>query len=193
VRRVEGTFTLNTLLDARHRVIGAVAGAVEAAHEAGCAAARRQFQIPLDAPLDALIASAGGAPYDCNFIQALKAPFDTEGVVRTGGALLWIAQCPLGMREGFLRRAELTDEELERAVRADYRHTDLNWILLRQLVRRLRVALWSHLPAEVVRAMGIEPVTSLEEGMDWLLHACPGRFQYGVVPFANITHATLRA
>ena len=104
-RRVEGTFVLNTLLDTDHRVIGAVAGDLEAAHRAGCAAAEPIFRVPVSEPFDAVITSAGGAPYDCNFMQALKALFDVQEIVRPGGAILCAAECPEGMKRGFLRWA----------------------------------------------------------------------------------------
>jgi nickel-dependent lactate racemase len=185
-------FVLNTLLDADHEVIGAFAGGLEAAHEAGCAEAERIFKVTLAEPLDAVVASAGGAPYDCNFMQALKAAFDVQEAVRPGGALLWIARCQGGMHEGFGRWARIADDaELDRAVRAAYDLTGHNSILLRQLVRRLRVALWSELPDDAVTALGVQPVHSLSQGLAWLLEACPGRFRYGVAPHANVTYATL--
>jgi nickel-dependent lactate racemase len=191
-RRVEGLFVLNTLLDTGHRVIGAVAGDLEAAHAAGCADAERIFKVPVAGPLDAVITSAGGAPYDCNFMQALKALFDVQEIVRPGGAVLGVAQCPGGMKKGFLRWGAIrSDDELQRAVHADYDLTGHNSIMLRGLVRKARIALWSILPDDQVRAVGIEPVHSLEEGVTWLLAACPPTFRYGVVPFANVTYAAV--
>ena len=192
-RLVQGTFVLNTLLDTDHRVIGAVAGGLEAAHLAGGAAAEKMFKVSVAEPVDAVISSAGGAPYDCNFMQALKALFDVQEVVRPGGAILCAAQCPGGMKKGFLRWGAVeSDHELERGVRADYDLTGHNSILLRRLVRKVRVAIWSDLADADVRAVGLHPVHSLAEGTDWLLEMCAGDFRYAVVPFANVTYASCR-
>jgi lactate racemase len=190
-RLVPGTFVLNTLLDGEHNVVGAVAGELDAAHRAGCAAAEKMLKVTVAEPVDAAIASAGGAPYDCNFMQALKALFDVQEVVRPGGAILGAARCPGGMKKGFLRwGAVKADEELERGVRADYDLTGHNSILLRRLTRKARVALWSDLPDAEVRAVGVEPVHSLAEGLQWLLEMCPGDFRCAFAPLANITYAS---
>jgi nickel-dependent lactate racemase len=192
-RLVGPVFVLNTILDTGHKVVSAYAGELEAAHEAGCAEAERAFKVELPEPVDALITSAGGSPYDCNFMQALKAIFDVQEAVRPGGAILWVAQCPDGMKPGFLRWAEVdSDEELERAVRADYDLTGHNSIMLRALRRRARVAFWSGLPDEHVRALGLEPLHSLREGADWLCDELPKRFRYAVAPWGNVTYAALR-
>jgi len=186
-------FVLNTILDTAHSVIGAYAGELEAAHEAACAEAEKAFRVELPEPVDAVITSAGGSPYDCNFMQALKAVFDVQEIVRPDGAILWVAQCPDGMKPGFLRWAEVdSDEGLEQAVRADYDLTGHNSIMLRALRRRARVAFWSGLPDEDVRALGLEPVHSLQEGVRWLCDVLPKPFRYAVVPWANVTYATLR-
>ena len=83
-----------------------------------------------------------------------------------------------------------SEDELERAVRAEYDLAGHNSILLRGLLRKARVALWSGLPDAEVRAVGLEPVHSLAEGLDWLGRMCPGDFRCGLVPHANVTYAS---
>lgn len=187
------SFVLNTLLDANHNVIHAFAGDLEQAHYAGCIEAENIFKIKLKEPLDAVITSAGGWPYDCNFMQALKAVINIQEVVRPGGSILWIAQCPDGIKDGFLNWAKFkTTPDLEKAVRLNYNLTGHNSIMLRNLTQKARVALWSDLPDEDVKAMGLEPVKSLHEGINWLLESCSDKFNYSIVPFANITYTTIK-
>jgi len=189
---VDNTFVLNTLLDTDNNVIGAVAGDLEAAHDEGCAEATSIFKVAVDEPFDAVITSAGGRPYDCNFMQAIKSLFDVQEIVRAGGAMLCVAQCPDGMKKGFLGWAGFeSDDELESAVRSDYNLAGHNSIMLRKLIRRVRVALWSALPDDAVRDVGLVPVHSLQEGVDWLAGAFPGDFRCAAVPFANVTYATV--
>lgn len=191
---VGGTYCLNTLMDADHRLVDAVAGPLAPAHAEGCARARRMFERTVSGPVDALVSSAGGDPYDCNFMQSLKAAFNVQELVRDGGAFLWIAACPGGIHPGFLEWAKLeSDDALETRVRESYNLTGHNSIMLRRLTRRLKVALWSQLPAETVRALGLHPVSSLEEGLAWIERQCPPDFRYAVVPFANVTHARVSA
>jgi nickel-dependent lactate racemase len=191
-RLAQPDFCLNTLLDTDHRMVSAVAGDFEAAHEEGCRQAAQMFRVRVPEPLDVLITSAGGHPYDCNFMQSLKAVFNVQDVVRPGGAILWVAECASGINPGFLPWAEISsDEELERAVRDRYALTGHNSLMLRHLTRRVDVALWSALPAEIVSKLGLHPVPSLEEGLRWIRQRHPAGFTYAVVPHANVMCAAL--
>ncbi|MCY3018304.1 MAG: nickel-dependent lactate racemase [Planctomycetota bacterium] len=185
------TFVLNTLLDWEDRLVHAVAGELEVAHLAGCTEAERLLKVVLPEPLDAVICSAGGAPYDCNFTQALKAVLDVQEVVRPGGAILWVASCPEGMKKQFLHWAAIeSDEQLKVAVQAKYDLAGHNSILLRSALRKARIALWSGLPEEQVRCLGLEPMQSLEQGLEWLRRNCPAGACCGFASRANVIYAT---
>ncbi len=189
---VRPDFTLNTLLDTDHRMIAAVAGDFETAHEEGCRQAARLFRLTVAEPVDVLITSAGGHPYDYNFMQALKAVFNVQDVVRPGGAILWIAECRRGLHPEFLRWCSIvSDEELDDAVRENYDLKGHNSLMLRRLTRRADVALWSALPDDVVRTLGLHPLHSLTEGIEWIRERVSGDFSYAVVPYANVMSATV--
>ncbi len=185
-------FCLNTLFDAHDRMVDVVAGDFEAAHEEGCRRASALLRLSLSEPVDALITSAGGHPYDYNFMQSLKAVFNVRDIVRPSGAVLWVAECPSGINPAFLPWAAIeSDAELDAAVRRRYALTGHNSLMLRQLVRRVEVALLSTLPPDVVTKLGLHPVASLDEGIRWILDRCPADFTYAVVPHANVMCATL--
>jgi lactate racemase len=185
-------FCLNTVFDAHDRMVDAVAGDMEAAHQEGCRRASALLRVALPQRVDALITSAGGHPYDYNFMQSLKAVFNVQDIVRPGGAVLWVAECPSGINPGFLPWAEIeSDTELEAAIRKRYALTGHNSLMLRELVRRVEVALLSALPSEVVTRLGLQPVASLEDGLGWLLERFAGDFTYAVVPHANVMCATI--
>ncbi|MBW1812467.1 MAG: nickel-dependent lactate racemase [Deltaproteobacteria bacterium] len=187
------SFVLNTLLDTNHNVIGAFAGDLEQAHYAGCIEAEKIFKIELKEPLDAVITSAGGWPYDCNFMQAIKAVLNVQEIIKPGGSILWIAKCPDGIKDGFLEWAKLkTTVDLEKAVRLNYNLTGHNSIMLRNITQKARVALWSDLSHNDVKALGFEPVDSIQEGVEWLLKSCEEAFNYSIVPYANITYAAIK-
>jgi len=191
-RMVGPDFTLNTLLDTDHRVIAAVAGDFETAHEEGCRKAARLFRLTVTEPVDVLITSAGGHPYDHNFMQALKAVFNVQDIVRPGGAILWLAECPRGIHPEFLRWCSiLSDEELNDAVRENYNLRGHNSLMLRRLTRRADVALQSALPDDAVHALGLHPLRSLTEGIEWIRDRVSGDFSYAVVPYANVMSATV--
>jgi len=191
-RMAQPEFCLNTLMDADDRMLSAVAGDFEAAHQEGCRQALDVLRVLLEEPVDVLISSAGGSPYDDNFMQSLKAVFNVQEVVRPGGTILWVAECSRGINPGFLSWASIqSDTELDRAVRERYALTGHNSLMLRQLIRRVEVGLWSGLPPDTVSQLGIHPIASLEEGLSWIRQRHPRGFTYAVVPHANVMCAAL--
>jgi nickel-dependent lactate racemase len=188
---VRPDFCINTLLDTRGRMLGAVAGHWERAHEVGCREARR-FAFTVEEPVDLLITSSGGLPHDCNFMQAIKAVLNLQSIVRPGGAVLWIAQAAGGMHPGFLEWAAIDDDaELDRAVRERYSLTGHNTIMLRRLLRNARVSLKSELPADQVRCLGFRVVDSVQDELDSICAELPPDFHLAVAPTANVICASL--
>jgi nickel-dependent lactate racemase len=185
-------FCLNTLFDAHDRMVDVVAGDFEVAHEEGCRRAQSLLRLSLSEPVDAVITSAGGHPYDYNFMQSLKAVFNVRDIVRPGGAILWVAECPSGINPAFLPWAAIeSDAELDAGVRRRYALTGHNSLMLRQLIRKADVALLSTLPPDVVTKLGLHPIASLDEGLRWILDRFPSDFTYAVVPHANVMCATI--
>lgn len=184
-------FCFNTLLDTRGRMLGAVAGHWERAHEVGCGEAQR-FRLRLPEPVDLLITSSGGLPHDCNFMQAIKAVLNLQSIVRPGGSILWIAQAAGGMQPGFLEWAAIEDDAaLDRAVREDYSLTGHNSIMLRRLLRNAKVSLKSDLPKEEVQRLGFRAVDDLQDELDSICAELPADFRVAVAPTANVICAAV--
>lgn len=190
IHMVGPTFLLNTLMDIDHQIAGAVAGAPQAAHARGAELARQFYEHVATTQFDAVIASPGGAPYDCNFMQSLKAPMHTSALLKPGGALLWVAECAGKLHPGFCEWLAIQDDaELEAAIRSNYNLTGHNSLMLRRLLRQHPIALMSKLDASVVAALGFHPVGTLEEGCAWLRDKLSEQSAYAVVPHANLLAA----
>jgi lactate racemase len=189
-RLARPTFALNMLLDTHHDIVDVVAGEPEASHAAACRRATHMHQLRVSKPFDAVVTSAGGAPYDCSFVQALKALFDVKDIVRPGGAVLWVAECPEGVLPAFLEWAKIADDaEFEREARKTYNLAAHNTVMLRDVLRSTRVAFVSGLSPDVVGRLGVRPMATLAEGLAWLrAETAPGA-RVAFVPFANVTHA----
>lgn len=83
-------FILNVLIDADKRVIAAVAGDPEKAHEQGCALCAELTQVDA-AVSDIAITSNGGYPLDQNVYQSVKGMTAAEACVKQGGAIILCA------------------------------------------------------------------------------------------------------
>ena len=96
-------FILNVVIDGDHNVIGAFAGASEAAHAAGC-----EFVGELAAvdaiPCDIAVTTNGGYPLDQNIYQAVKGMCAAEATLGEGGVIIAVDGCADGHGgEGFFK------------------------------------------------------------------------------------------
>jgi nickel-dependent lactate racemase len=157
-----------TLLHLTDGAEGGWAAAVGDAFEDHARTAARYaaaHRVLLDAPLDAVIVSAGGAPADRDLVQAHKALDAVAPVVRDGGTVVLVAACGdgAGNREMSEGLALGTPAAIEDELRRDFRvglHTAL---ALAEKTRRLRVMALTELPDELLSAASIERVASLDE------------------------------
>jgi lactate racemase len=150
--------------------------AFEQAHRIGLTAAPR-----------VLLADAGGRPRDATFLQAHKSLQHGVRFVQPGGRLLLAAECGDGLGSATLARYA-SDPEHFRPL-AGMREDPLSVIHVQTLaallraVRSVDVGLWSGLPADAVRALGMTPLSSEEEARAWVVANGPG--PWGWLPRAE--------
>lgn len=152
-------FILNVIVDEGHQIVAAAAGHPIAAHRWLCQVLDFQSKVIIDQPVDIVVVSAGGYPKDINLYQAQKALDNAAAAVRTGGQIVWLAEC----REGFGNptfESWMVGHEAE-AILARIRE---NFVLgghkaaaIARAQKRATISLVSALPADVVRACGMQP------------------------------------
>ena len=171
--RARLAFVLNVVIDPGKRIVRAFAGAHRAAHEAGCAFLAGACRVRVPAA-DIVVTSNGGHPLDQNVYQSVKGMTAGEAAAREGGAIVLCAACGDGHGgEGFLRMLSeapspraLLDRIL--AVPRDRTEPD-QWqvqILARILCRNRVVLVTRDCDHAMLRAMGLHPATTLQEGID---------------------------
>jgi nickel-dependent lactate racemase len=183
------TFVLNTALNTDHELTHVFCGDPVAAHEAGCRAVGEMFSLGVREPARAVVASPGGDPYDCSFMQTLKTVMQASACVADGGAMLLLARCPEGILPGFLRwGGERPLPELAREILANYDLTGHNTYLLRTILRRITIVLVSDCPPAQVAALGLVPAATVEEGWELVRQRIgePAPAYYAV-PYGNVT------
>jgi nickel-dependent lactate racemase len=145
-------FILNVVMD-RHRIVGAVAGDVTAAHRRGCELVAARGIVEIERPADVVLVSAGGHPKDLNLYQAQKAMDNAAYAVRDGGALILLAECPEGLGsqtfETWLTEASSPDELLVR-IQQEFVLGGHKAAAVAAVLKRARVYLVSALPLDLV-------------------------------------------
>jgi nickel-dependent lactate racemase len=161
------SFLINTVTDARGRVVRVYAGDWRAAHRLACAEYADSHTVKIREKRPLVVASAGGAPFDLNLIQAHKALEMASYACAEGGHIVLVAECADGLgRADFLKWFDSSDSRaLEARLRDAYEvNGQTAWSLLTK-AERFRVQLVSNLPEEDVRHMRMTPAPALADAL----------------------------
>ena len=171
------SFLINTVTDARGRVVRLYAGDWRAAHRLACAEYADSHTIGIEGRRPLVVASAGGAPSDLNLIQAHKALEMASYACEEGGDIVLLAECADGLgRPDFLKWFDSPDSRaLGERLRDSYEvNGQTAWSLMTK-AERFRVQLVSGLAEEEVRHMRMTPARTLDEA---LARVAPGAAGY---------------
>jgi lactate racemase len=165
---VGADFILNVVLDDGKRIVRAVAGDPVLAHRAGCAALDAFGRATVDRPADVVVIGAGGSPKDINLYQAQKALDNGRHIVRPGGVLLLVAECPEGLGhhtfEEWMRDPDGLDGILAR-IRREFVIGGHKAAAVAMAMKQAAVYLVSSLPQEAARSLHFVPFTDLGAAM----------------------------
>lgn len=176
-RTVGVDFILNVVQDGDGAILGAVAGDLEQAHEAGVRLGSDYWDLPLPSRFPIVLASPGGHPRDIDLHQAQKALSTAEMAVSPGGVLVLVARCREGLgkwKAAWLREADHPRDVIRRFRQEGFTegHTSKDFMLARALCRH-RVIVFSDLPPETAGQLFLTPVPSAQEAVDLALEWQP--------------------
>jgi nickel-dependent lactate racemase len=163
-------------VDELGRPVRLYAGDWRRAHRLACAEYADSHTLRISEKRPLVVASAGGAPYDINLIQAHKALEMASYACEEGGHIILLAECADGMgRPDFLNWFEPADSRAlgRRLLEAYEVNGQTAWSLLTK-AERFRVQLVSSLPEADVRSMGLHPARTLEEALAATNAKAPG-------------------
>lgn len=164
-------FILNVVLNGDHEVIGAFAGDIHDAHEAGCSFVRELAGVKA-VPCDVAITTNGGYPLDQNIYQAVKGMTAAEATLDEGGVIISIAGCNDGHGgEGFYRNiAENDPAEFEKSCITRAKSDTLadQWtaqIFARILAHHPVILVTDLCDHGMIRAMHMTPANTVDEAI----------------------------
>jgi len=161
-------FILNVIVDGRHRIVGAVAGDVTAAHRVGCQMVAARGIVPIDAQAGIVLVSAGGSPKDVNMYQAQKALDNAAYAVLDGGVIILAAECPEGLGNRTFENwmAGSSPEEILERIQQEFVLGGHKAAAVAAVMKRAAIYLVSALPDELVRRVGMAPYATIEEALN---------------------------
>lgn len=164
-------FILNVVLNSKKEVIGAVAGDVSSAHEAGVKLLSKLCCSRAE-PSDIVITTNGGYPLDQNIYQCVKGMTAASAVCREGGVIIIAARCNDGhggsaFFNTFAKEPDtgkILEEILARRAEETIPDQWQSQIFCRILLKN-RVILVSGAPREMVEALHLIYAPSMEEAL----------------------------
>ena len=181
-------FILNVVLDGSHRVIGAFAGDIHAAHEAGCSFVRELAGVRA-VDCDVAITTNGGYPLDQNIYQAVKGMTAAEATLGEGGVIIAVAGCADGHGgEGFFDSIAGSDPaEFERACIDRPKDQTLpdQWtaqIFARILAHHPVILVTDLCDHEMIRAMHMTPAVSVDEAVQLAFDIKGPDARFAIIP-----------
>lgn len=170
-RRVGVRFTLNVALNGAKQVIGAWAGDVERAHEAGVAFVRRLTCRPVEAA-DIVITGNGGYPLDQNLYQSPKAAATAAAYAGDDGVVILCCSCSDGIGgthfEELMQLGSPAEIDARLAAIPPEQTIPEQWCaqIYARLLRRHRIVLVTdRLDAGLVRRCNMVPARTLDEAL----------------------------
>lgn len=164
-RKVNPTFSINTIVNERGEATEVFCGDWIRAHEKACEFYAAQNTLEISEKRDLVIVSCGGSPFDLNMIQAHKSLETASHACSDGGTIILLAECADGLgRRDFLNwfEAETSEKLAENLCKSYQVNGQTAWSLLRK-AERFDIKIITLLPENETRKMRLQKINSLDE------------------------------
>jgi len=189
-------FAVNVVLDEANRFLKAYCGEPGEVEKIGSEFCRSVYEIPVSREYDVVIASPGGYPKDINLYQAQKGLAHATPLVRRGGDIILLAECPDGHGEEVfyetMKRFSSPKEIVDKFPQEPFKmgaHKAFLWA--RSLVKA-EVHMCSAMEKNLSRGFMVTPTRTLEEVFAKLKKKYPDPPAIAVIPKANSTYARVQ-
>jgi len=179
-------FIVNVLLNRHGEITHVVAGDPFKAHEAGCDLEKGICAAKVDNLVDITVTTNSGAPLDLDLYQTCKGIDTAAQITRDGGIIIIASSCHEGVGpEEFveLHSSVSSPKEVIRKVK-HLEPVGVQWqnqILARTQLKN-DIYIVSGLEDSLIRKMMIEPVATIEEGLEKAFGVMGGDAKVAVIP-----------
>jgi lactate racemase len=190
-------FVVNVVLDETNRLLKAFSGDPREVEKIGSEFCRTVYEIPVSREYDLVIATPGGYPKDINLYQAQKGLAHATPIVRQGGDILLLAECPDGHGEEVfhqtMKRFSSPREIVEEFPKEPFKMGAHKAFLWARSLAKAEVHLCSAMEENMSRRFMVNPARDLQETFFRLERKYPSPPKIAVIPKANSTYARVRS
>lgn len=167
VRKINPSFSTNSIVNDRGELTELFAGNWQTAHERACEFYEKTHLVQISEKRETVIVSAGGSPLDINLIQAHKALEMAARACTNGGTIILLAECGDGLgRKDFLKWFESeTSNALAEKLCSSYQvNGQTAWSLMTK-AERFNIRIITAIPERETNLMRLKKFGSLNEAL----------------------------
>lgn len=160
-------FMITLVTDAEFRLASIFAGHWRTSWERACDDVRRIYTVPIKEKADVVITSCGGFPKDESLYQGTKAVDNVISALKDGGTLILLLEGRNGggSPDYFDWIGPLVDGSFEKELRNNFTVGGYIFFLNCEQASRFNILMYSSIPAETVKPMGIKAYDDLDKLM----------------------------
>lgn len=160
-------FMITLVTDAEFRLASIFTGHWRTSWERACDDVRRIYTVPIKEKADVVITSCGGFPKDESLYQGTKAVDNVISALKDGGTLILLLEGRNGggSPDYFDWIGPLVDGSFEKELRNNFTVGGYIFFLNCEQASRFNILMYSSIPAETVKPMGIKAYDDLDKLM----------------------------
>jgi len=190
-RMAKVDFILNVVTNSKGEIVKAFAGDVEQAFLEAVRVVDEMYRVTVDRRADVVVASAGGHPADINLFQAYKAVDNALEVVKRGGVIILVAECPEGhgdqvFYDWMVRFGEL--KAVEREIKRNFVLGGHKAYYLMKALQNHQIILVSSLPDYyAANVFKLKTTRAVNDALNEALKIVGSNGRVWVMPYGNFT------
>lgn len=188
-------FVLNVVLDETNQLLKSYSGDPLLVEKAGSEFCRAVYEIPVKQEYDVVIASCGGYPKDINVYQAQKGLAHATPLVKKGGDVILLAECPDGHgSETFhktMKKYSNPEKLIEGFQKEKFRMGAHKAFLWARSLAKAGVYMVSSLNPDLAKDLMVQPAKDLSQALRSIESKYPRPPKVAILPKANSTYVRI--
>ena len=190
-RLAKVNFIVNVVTNSKGEIVKAFAGDLEQAFLEAVKTVDEMYRVTVDRRADIVVASPGGYPADMNLFQAYKAVDNALELVKRGGVIILVAECPEGhgnqvFYDWMMRFGEL--KAVEREIKRNFVLGGHKAYYLLKALQNHQIILVSSLPDYyATNVFKLKTVRAVNDALGEALKIVGSNGRVWVMPYGNFT------
>lgn len=184
-------FAVNVATNSKNEIVKAFAGDLEQVFSEGVKLVDEMYRVTVDRKADVVVVSSGGNPADVNLYQAFKGVDNALGVVKRGGIIILVAECPQGhgnqaFYDWMVKFGDL--KAVEREIRRNFVLGGHKAYYLQKVLQNHKLILVSSMPDYYAsNTFKLKTARAMNDALNEALNIAGRNAKVWVMPFGNYT------